>query len=73
MSPVSRRDSRGRLLAVGQRVAYNRSGNVAEGKIIDIQWSHIKIEPHPDYVRNCQRGLPYSRVKNSLSIMVLDD
>lgn len=66
------KDSRGTLLEVGQRVAYNRSGNVVEGEIVHLTPStiHIHIRPHPDYLKSWARS-PLSKVKHGYSVMVL--
>lgn len=63
-------DSRKREIRPGQRVAYNMSGNIALGEVLDVQRSHVKIQqiaggytPH--------RGPHISRVKNGGSIMIL--
>lgn len=63
-------DSRARALAVGQRVAYNRSGNVVEGEIVHLTHSAVHIMPHPDY-RRSYAASPLSKVKRGHSIMVL--
>lgn len=63
-------DSRHRPLAVGQRVAYNRSGDVVEGEIVHLTRSAVHIQPSHDYQRPWSSS-PLSKVKRGSSIMVL--
>lgn len=62
-------DSRGKALRAGQRVAYNLSGNVALGEIVDVQPSHIKISRIAGGYQMPDGHI--SRVRNGGSIMVL--
>lgn len=64
------RDSRRVPLRVGQRVAYNRSGDVVEGIIVDVHPGHCKIMAHADFMQGRNDMVP-SRVKNERSILVL--
>lgn len=64
------RDSRYRVIDVGDRVAYNRSGDVVEGVVIDVRANYALIEPHEDYRRNWFTS-SYSKVKRGMSIIVL--
>lgn len=66
------RDSRGYELKPGQRVAYNRSGDVIEGTILDVSCaSHIKVEPHRDFRRNY--ASTFSKVRHGRSVMILEN
>lgn len=67
------RDSRGVEIKNGQRVAYNRSGDVIEGTILDASSSgHIKVTPGEDF--RASFGAPkFSRVRHGRSILVLSD
>jgi hypothetical protein len=63
------KDVRGADLVPGARVAYNISGDVALGTIIDAKPGHFKIELLHDAA-----GMPalhVSRVRNARSILVL--
>jgi hypothetical protein len=62
------RDSRGVVFSIGDRVAYNRSGDVVEGIVVGITRSEVRIQPHPDFVRSDH----VSRVRNFQGILVLD-
>lgn len=56
------------ILEPGQRVAYNRSGDVIEGEVLDVDCrSHIKVQPHTDFRANRS----YSKVRHGRSILVL--
>ncbi len=59
-------DSQGREIEVGQRVAYNMSGQVVPGVVLDVQWGHIKVS-----CESRNHSAHVSRVRNPLSIMVL--
>jgi hypothetical protein len=63
------KDSAGVEIEVGQRVAYNCSGNVVAGEVVDAQPGHTKIraEGGACYPRKGH----ISRVRNSRSILVL--
>ncbi len=64
---IRRYDSQGREIEVGQRVAYNMSGQVVPGVVLAIHPGHIKIR-----CESTQNRRPdTSRVKNSRGIMVL--
>ena len=63
------RDSRGTEIEVGQRVAYNLSGQVAEGDIVSTKGWTIGIK-----LIDCCAGMDpghISKVKNPTSILVL--
>lgn len=63
-------DSRRREILVGSSVAYNRSGDVVAGEVLELASWHIKIVPHPDFVVRGQVQT-YSKVKHGSSILVL--
>lgn len=46
--PCITEDSRGTEIVVGKRVAYNQSGNVVLGTIIDFGSHWTKVRPGPD-------------------------
>lgn len=62
-------DSQGHPISAGLRVAFNRSGDVVPGIVLDVHPSHIKIKSiaasggHPEG--------HISRVKNGRSVLVL--
>ena len=63
------KDSRGVRIEVGQKVAYNCSGNVVAGTVVDVQPSHTKIKAWGG--ATYPREGHISRVKNSRSIFVI--
>lgn len=66
------RDSRLREIQPGQRVAYNRSGNVIEGTVLEVRSSYVLIEPHEDFLSPRSSWPAESRVKCGTSILVLE-
>ncbi len=64
------RDSAGVKIAVGQEVAYNRSGNVVRGTVVGLSSSAIRIQAHPEHQQGRDDNKP-SRVRNSRSVLVL--
>jgi hypothetical protein len=79
MPPYKRvhKDSQGRILEVGQKVAYNRSGDVVPGEITFLG-SEIRIlclgKNTYSYSQQVQAGKPIvSRVRNGTSVLVLED
>lgn len=67
--PFVHEDSRGTPIRAGQLVAYNRSGDVIAGTVLDVHPGHIKIRPQPEHT--ISYGSNVSRVKRGRSILVL--
>jgi hypothetical protein len=63
------KDSAGTRIEVGQKVAYNCSGNVVGGEVVDVHPGHTKIKATGG--ATYPRAGHISRVKNSRSILVL--
>jgi hypothetical protein len=67
--PAIKQDSQGTVIRPGQKVAYNRSGDVVPGEVINVQNSHVKI-----LAEDRRAHYPkVSKVKNGRSILVLDE
>jgi hypothetical protein len=62
------KDVRGTELRPGQKCAYNMSGDLALGKILDVQHGHVKILR---LAGGFEKLGHISKVKNRRSIMVL--
>lgn len=81
---MKHQDQNKTVLAIGQEVAYNRSGYIIVGEVIGLG-STIKILPHDEYLDKYDlfewnpitrdydrpRKHPISRVKNGYSTLVL--
>ena len=68
---MTHKDSQGVVIQIGAHVAYNRSGNVCPGEVIDLHPGHIKIRPMD---RRSGYYIPkVSKVKHGSSILVLDN
>lgn len=74
------RDSRGTLLAEGQRVAYNISGCIAIGRIIELRarsgYSYtghsIKVIMEQERCAGCRQG-HITKIKHATSVLVIQD
>jgi hypothetical protein len=76
------KDSRGVELSIGQKVAYNRSGDVIEGEIVGLG-ADIRVMADVEFWRRpflANYPPPYprvkpnvSRVRNGRSVLVLSD
>lgn len=66
---MTARDSRGREYGVGERVAYNRSGDVVCGEVVHITPTVVLVRAQDDF-HQAYRS-PVSKVKNRRSILVI--
>jgi hypothetical protein len=65
---TDKRDSQGTVIRQGQKVAYNRSGDVVPGEVIEVRDSHIKILADDRIGRFHPK---VSKVRRGVSILVL--
>jgi hypothetical protein len=68
-SVIGPKDVRGMTLREGQKVAYNRSGDLCVGHIVAVAWGSVRIQPTREFSNG---GRPReSRVRNTRGILVL--